>query len=118
METTRAHVVVVVVAVLGGALLAVASGPRAGSAFADDVVARDAFAEDPGRAWLDGRKLDLNRADAKSLARISGIGPALAQRIVDERAHRGRFDDVNDLDDVDGIGPKLLEKLSAFVEVR
>lgn len=68
-------------------------------------------------AWLFNGKLDLNTADADSLARIRGIGPALAKRIVAAREARGGFRSVNDLDDVDGIGPKLLERLAAEVDV-
>lgn len=68
-------------------------------------------------AWLFNGKLDLNSADADSLARIRGIGPALANRIVSAREARGGFGSVNDLDDVDGIGPKLLERIAAEVDV-
>lgn len=68
-------------------------------------------------AWLFNGKLDLNTADADSLARIRGIGPALANRIVSAREERGGFRSVSDLDDVDGIGPKLLERIAAEVDV-
>ncbi len=68
-------------------------------------------------AWLFNGKLDLNSADADSLARIRGIGPALANRIVAAREARGGFRSVSDLDDVDGIGPKLLERIAAEVDV-
>lgn len=112
METTRALVVVVVGAVLVGAAAA------APSLLSPSSTPPPAPLLSAGRAWLDGKKLDLNAVDARTLSRISGIGPALAQRIVDERARRGRFNDVEELDDVDGIGPKMLEKLSALVEVR
>lgn len=68
-------------------------------------------------AWLFNGKLDLNSADADSLARIRGIGPALANRIVAAREARGGFRSVSELDDVDGIGPKLLERIAAEVDV-
>ena len=70
------------------------------------------------RAWLFGAKLDLNTASATSLARIRGIGPALAGRIVAHRQAVGGFTSVDDLDDVDGVGPKMLEKLKAAVDVK
>jgi competence protein ComEA len=75
-------------------------------------------AELDGRAWLFGRKLDVNRASAGDLERISGVGPSLAARIVEERTRRGRFASLDELDDVDGVGPKLLAKLALVVEVR
>jgi competence protein ComEA len=71
-----------------------------------------------GRAWLFGRKLDLNQASAADLQRIPGIGRSLAARIVDERTRRGRFARFEELDDVEGVGPKLLARLGALVEIR
>jgi competence protein ComEA len=71
-----------------------------------------------GRAWLFARKLDVNAARAADLERIPGVGRRLAERIVAARAERGRFASLDELDDVDGVGPKLLERLGRFVEVR
>ena len=71
-----------------------------------------------GRAWLFGRRLDVNAARASDLERIPGVGRRLAERIVDERARRGRFARLDELDDVEGVGPKLLATLATWVEVR
>lgn len=62
-------------------------------------------------------RVDLNRALPKELEQITGIGPELARRIVDARTRRGRFDSVDDLLDVPGIGPRTLEivREQAFV---
>ena len=62
-------------------------------------------------------RVDLNRALPKELEQITGIGPELARRIVDARARRGRFDSIDDLLDVPGIGPRTLEivREQAFV---
>jgi competence ComEA-like helix-hairpin-helix protein len=54
--------------------------------------------------------VDPNRADVAELASLPGIGPAMAQRIVDERAH-GPFKSPEDLLRVKGIGEKTLTKL-------
>lgn len=61
--------------------------------------------------------VDLNRALPKELEQITGIGPELARRIVDARTQRGRFDSIEDLLEVSGIGPKTLEivREQAFV---
>lgn len=57
-----------------------------------------------------GAPLDINRASAEDLQRLSGVGPVLSQRIIDERSKRP-FKSVDDLRRVPGIGPKTLERL-------
>jgi len=61
--------------------------------------------------------LDINRADAAQLARLPGVGPGLAQRIVEERERRGRFDSPEALRYVLGMGPKKLAAIRRFVTV-
>jgi competence protein ComEA len=60
--------------------------------------------------------VDVNRAPAEELQKLPGIGPRLAQRILDERA-KSLFKSVDDLRRVSDIGPKTLEKLRPFVTV-
>lgn len=59
--------------------------------------------------------LDLNSATAGDLDALPGIGPVTAEAIVAWRAAHGRFDSVDQLGDVDGIGPARLEKLRELV---
>jgi competence protein ComEA len=61
--------------------------------------------------------IDLNRASATELETLPGIGPSLAQAIVDHRARNGPFSSVDDLVDVRGIGPTRLEQLRPLVKV-
>ncbi len=58
-----------------------------------------------------GLTIDLNSAGAPDLDALPGIGPALAQRIVDYRQQHGPFQKIDDLINVSGIGPNLLEKI-------
>ncbi len=58
----------------------------------------------------------INSASAGDLQQLPGIGPALAQRIVETRS-RGRFTSVEDLLRVPGIGKAKLAKLRDYVEV-
>ena len=61
------------------------------------------------------KPLDVNRAAAAELAALPGVGPALAQRIVEERERRGRFDSPEALRYVLGMGPKKLAAIRRFI---
>lgn len=61
--------------------------------------------------------LDVNAATATQLDDLPGIGPVLAERIVQWRSEHGRFGSVDDLEQVSGIGPAVLEKLRDRVRV-
>ncbi|MGY1607621.1 ComEA family DNA-binding protein [Geodermatophilus sp. SYSU D00700] len=64
-----------------------------------------------------GGPLDLNTATAADLDALPGIGPVLAERIVDHRDRNGRFTSVEQLDDVPGIGPTIYAELADLVRV-
>lgn len=64
-----------------------------------------------------GAKIDLNSADVTALDGLPGIGPVLAQRIVDFRAKNGPFATVDDLGNVPGIGPAILSNIRDLVTV-
>lgn len=64
----------------------------------------------------DGR-VDLNRATAAQLEELPGIGPVLAQRIVDHREDHGPFTEVGDLREVPGIGERTFQSLAELVAV-
>jgi competence protein ComEA len=63
------------------------------------------------------KPLDVNRAAAVELAALPGVGPGLAQRIVEERERRGRFDSPEALRYVLGMGPKKLAAIRRFITV-
>jgi competence protein ComEA len=62
-------------------------------------------------------KINLNSAGVEELGTLPRVGPVLAQRIVDWRQQHGPFKTVQELDAVDGIGPKLLEALLPLVSI-
>jgi len=55
--------------------------------------------------------VNINTASASDLEKLPGIGPALAQRIVEYRDSHGPFASVDALTDVPGIGKAKLEAL-------
>lgn len=61
--------------------------------------------------------VDLNTAGLTQLDELPGVGPVLAQRILDWRAENGRFSSVDELAEVSGIGEKVLDKLRPLVRV-
>jgi competence ComEA-like helix-hairpin-helix protein len=62
-------------------------------------------------------RVDLNSADAETLLGLPGIGPVIAERIVEHR-RRMPFRSVDDLLDVPGVGPATMRRLRARVTVR
>ena len=61
--------------------------------------------------------LDLNRANAIALQALPGVGPATSAAIVADRERRGRFESVERVQRVKGIGPAKLEAIRPFVYV-
>jgi competence protein ComEA len=62
-------------------------------------------------------KLNLNTASAAELDGLPGVGPVLAQRILDFRQKKGRFSSVRQLREVQGVGPKKYEAIKELVTV-
>jgi competence protein ComEA len=64
-------------------------------------------------------KVNINQASAEEMAsKLSGIGPVLAQRIVDYRSAQGPFQDIEDLKQVSGIGDKKYNDIKEMICVR
>jgi competence protein ComEA len=61
--------------------------------------------------------VDLNTAGLAELDTLPGVGPVLAQRILDWRSQNGRFSTVDELGEVSGIGEKVLENLRPLVRL-
>lgn len=88
--------------VLVGAAAATPAAPGGGSA---------------GQPAGAGGQLDLNAATVEQLEALPGVGPVLAQRIVDWRTEHGRFSTVDELREVSGIGAKKFADLRDRVRV-
>lgn len=72
--------------------------------------AESSAATTPGAGSSSGL-VNINTASAAELQTLSGIGPSMAQSIIDERSKNGPFASVDDLMRVSGIGEKKLAKI-------
>ncbi len=77
-----------------------------------------AFGTAAGGNAVSGTLININTADARALESLPGIGPALAQRIVEYRTANGPFTSPDDLVNVPGIGDKKLVQLRDYVCVQ
>lgn len=60
-------------------------------------------------------RLDINAANQEQLASLPGIGPSKAEAIISSRETGGRFNNLEDLQRVKGIGAKTAERLAPLV---
>lgn len=64
-----------------------------------------------------GYLVNINTVESPTLTLLPGVGPALAQRIVDHRQQIGDFESIDELKDVRGIGEVITERLRPFATV-
>lgn len=65
-----------------------------------------------------GGKVNINTAGIEQLCTLKRVGPALAQKIIDYRTANGPFKTIEELDNVSGIGPALIEGVREHVVLR
>ena len=63
------------------------------------------------------QKIDINRAELWLLEVLPGVGETKAEAIIDYRCQNGPFQNINELIDVEGIGPNTYERIKTFVTV-
>jgi len=74
-------------------------------------------AAQPGTTDGLSAKVNINTAGINELDTIPGIGPALAQRIIDYRTENGLFSAPEEIQNVSGIGSKTYEKMEKYISV-
>lgn len=62
-------------------------------------------------------KLNINKATAKDLDELPGVGPAIAQKIVDYRKSIGGFKSIEELNNVSGIGEEKYKDIRSLITV-
>ena len=92
------------------AVLAVAGMSLTGSS-AYAAPQKDVKIENPAKV------VNFNTATAEELQTIRGIGPAIAGRILEYRKEHGRFEKIEDVAKVRGIGEAKLQKMKTQVSI-
>jgi len=65
-----------------------------------------------------GGKVNINTATAAELDTLPGVGPSIAQRIIDYRTTNGPFKSIEDIKDVRGIGDATFEEMKDKITVQ
>ena len=66
---------------------------------------------------MPSERIDLNAATSVELETLPGVGPRTAERILEYRREHGRFERIEDLMDVRGIGERTFLRLRPLVTV-
>lgn len=64
------------------------------------------------------KKINVNTANANELETLTGIGPSRAEAIIQKRKELGKFQSIEDLMQVTGIGEKMFEKIKDSIDVK
>lgn len=62
-------------------------------------------------------RININTADSVTLQQLNGVGPSMAEKIIRYRNEQGKFNKIEDLKNVSGIGEKTFEKLKEKITV-
>jgi competence protein ComEA len=62
-------------------------------------------------------RINLNTATAQELDTLPGVGPVVAKRILDWRTKHNHFSSIEELQEVEGIGPKLFERIKSSIRI-
>ncbi len=62
-------------------------------------------------------RIDLNQASQAELEAIAGLGEVKSRAILAKREELGKFEDLEQLLQVNGIGPKTLDRISPYLSV-
>ena len=63
-------------------------------------------------------KININTASQIELESLSGIGPVIAKAVIQYRLENGPFKEIEEIQEVSGIGPVTFEKIKPFITVR
>ena len=73
---------------------------------------------DSSSGGSDSAKVNINTADEAQLTTLPGIGPAKAKAILSHREEQGKFQTIEGLKEVSGIGDKTFEQLKDLIDIK
>ncbi|MCB0190995.1 MAG: helix-hairpin-helix domain-containing protein [Anaerolineae bacterium] len=91
--------------------------PVQGGQSASAAVSNQADAFSNSKSAGSNAVINLNTATVEDLDSLPGVGPAIAQRIIDYRESVGRFSSIDEITQVSGIGPATFEKIKTFIVI-
>lgn len=62
-------------------------------------------------------KVSINRSDAATLEQLPGVGPVIAERIVQWRSENGPFGSIEELAEISGIGQSMIDRIREQVRM-
>ncbi len=62
-------------------------------------------------------KININTASVEDLDKLPGVGPAIAQKIIDYRTQNGLFPSIEAIDNVSGIGPSKYSQMKDLISI-
>lgn len=66
----------------------------------------------------EAKKIDINNADIEALKTLPGVGPVIARRIIEYRKTHGRFNTIEEIKNVKGIGEKKFKEIKEIITVK
>ena len=72
---------------------------------------------EPTTGGAEVNRININTANQIELESLSGIGPSRAQAIIQYRLEKGPFKEIEEIQEVSGIGPVTFEKIEPFITV-
>mgnify|MGYP003531862334 FL=1 len=84
----------------------------------EPAIAIQQFSGSTSSTQADSGKININVADETQLTTLPGIGPAKAKAIIAHREENGKFQSIEGLKDVTGIGDKTFEQLKDLIDIK